>query len=142
MYIFYVLTTYFNLVTTVQGLDQFRSGFLQQKSFMQNPQALQHLQFLTQQQQQQQQLLLQAQQNITSSSGEMDARRLRVLLSSRRDGQSNAFTDIIPSVGPSLQNMYSHVQPMETDMLMKVSSTYYLCYMHITAHTFTVALCM
>ncbi|KAM3328875.1 hypothetical protein ACQJBY_026151 [Aegilops geniculata] len=81
-----------------------------------NPQALQHLQFLTQQQQQ---LLLQAQQNITSSSGEMDARRLRVLLSSRRDGQSNAFTDIIPSVGPSLQNMYSHVQPMETDMLMK-----------------------
>ncbi|XP_048562265.1 transcriptional corepressor LEUNIG-like isoform X2 [Triticum urartu] len=101
------------------GLDQFRSGFLQQKSFMQNPQALQHLQFLTQQQQQQQQLLLQAQQNITSSSGEMDARRLRVLLSSRRDGQSNAFTDIIPSVGPSLQNMYSHVQPMETDMLMK-----------------------
>ncbi|VAH58284.1 unnamed protein product [Triticum turgidum subsp. durum] len=98
------------------GLDQFRSGFLQQKSFMQNPQALQHLQFLTQQQQQ---LLLQAQQNITSSSGEMDARRLRVLLSSRRDGQSNAFTDIIPSVGPSLQNMYSHVQPMETDMLMK-----------------------
>ncbi|EMS61864.1 Transcriptional corepressor LEUNIG [Triticum urartu] len=103
------------------GLDQFRSGFLQQKSFMQNPQALQHLQFLTQQQQQQQQLLLQAQQNITSSSGEMDARRLRVLLSSRRDGQSNAFTDIIPSVGPSLQNMYSHVQPMETDMLMKAS---------------------
>ena len=100
---------------------------------MQNPQALQHLQFLTQQQQQ---LLLQAQQNITSSSGEMDARRLRVLLSSRRDGQSNAFTDIIPSVGPSLQNMYSHVQPMETDMLMKVSSTYHLCY------TFTVALCM
>ncbi|VAH58273.1 unnamed protein product [Triticum turgidum subsp. durum] len=100
------------------GLDQFRSGFLQQKSFMQNPQALQHLQFLTQQQQQ---LLLQAQQNITSSSGEMDARRLRVLLSSRRDGQSNAFTDIIPSVGPSLQNMYSHVQPMETDMLMKAS---------------------
>lgn len=98
------------------GLDQFRSGFLQQKSFMQNPQALQHLQFLTQQQQQ---LLLQAQQNITSSSGEMDARRLRVLLSSRRDCQSNAFSDIIPSVGPSLQNMYSSVQPMETDMLMK-----------------------
>lgn len=65
-----------------------------------------------------------------------------MLLSSRRDCQSNAFSDIIPSVGPSLQNMYSSVQPMETDMLMKVRPTYYLCYMHITAHTFTAALCM
>ncbi|KAM0848703.1 hypothetical protein ACQ4PT_054212 [Festuca glaucescens] len=103
------------------GLDQLRSGYLQQKSFVQTPQALHHLQFLTPQQQQ---LLLQAQQNITSSSTEMDGRRLRMLLSSRnmvpgRDGQSNAFPEIIPSVGPSLQNMYSHGQRIETDMLMK-----------------------
>lgn len=103
------------------GLDQLRSGFLQQKAFMQSPQPLHHLQFLTPQQQQ---LLLQAQQNMTSSPGEMDSRRLRMLLSSRnmipgRDGQSNAFTEIIPSVGPSLQNMCSPVQRMETDMLMK-----------------------
>ncbi|XP_006643822.1 transcriptional corepressor LEUNIG-like [Oryza brachyantha] len=103
------------------GLDQLRSGFLQQKSFMQSPQPLHHLQFLTAQQQQ---LLLQAQQNMTSSPGEMDSRRLRMLLSSRnvvpgRDGQSNAYTEIIPSVGPSLQSMCSPVQRMETDMLMK-----------------------
>ncbi|KAF0916133.1 hypothetical protein E2562_000734 [Oryza meyeriana var. granulata] len=103
------------------GLDQLRSGFLQQKSFMQSPQPLHHLQFLTPQQQQ---LLLQAQQNMTSSPGEMDSRRLRMLLSSRnivpgRDGQSNAYTEIVPSVGPSLQNMCSPVQRMETDMLMK-----------------------
>uniref|UniRef100_A0A0E0BXZ7 LisH domain-containing protein n=2 Tax=Oryza meridionalis TaxID=40149 RepID=A0A0E0BXZ7_9ORYZ len=103
------------------GLDQLRSGFLQQKSFMQSPQPLHHLQFLTPQQQQ---LLLQAQQNMTSSPGEMDSRRLRMLLSSRnivpgRDGQSNAYTEVIPSVGPSLQNMCSPVQRMETDMLMK-----------------------
>jgi hypothetical protein len=39
-----------------------------------------------------------------------------------RDGPSNAFPEIIPSVGPSLQNMYSHGQRIETDMLMKVSS--------------------
>ncbi|XP_014754915.1 transcriptional corepressor LEUNIG isoform X1 [Brachypodium distachyon] len=103
------------------GLDQLRSGFLQQKSFMQSPQPLHHLQFLTPQQQQ---LLLQAQQNIASSPGEMDGRKLRMLLNSRnmfsgRDGQSNAFTEIIPSVGPSLQNIYSPVQLMETDILMK-----------------------
>ncbi|KAG8053226.1 hypothetical protein GUJ93_ZPchr0001g31078 [Zizania palustris] len=103
------------------GLDQLRSGFLQQKSFMQSPQPLHHLQFLTPQQQQ---LLLQAQQNMTSSPGEMDSRRLRMLLSSRnivpgRDSQSNPYTEIIPSVGPSLQNMCSPVQRMETDMLMK-----------------------
>uniref|UniRef100_A0A0D9UXG2 LisH domain-containing protein n=1 Tax=Leersia perrieri TaxID=77586 RepID=A0A0D9UXG2_9ORYZ len=105
------------------GLDQLRSGFLQQKSFMQSPQPLHHLQFLTPQQQQ---LLLQAQQNMTPSPGEMDSRRLRMLLSSRsivpgRDGQSNSYTEIIPSVGPSLQNVCSPVQRMETDMLMKVS---------------------
>uniref|UniRef100_A0ACD5VY33 Uncharacterized protein n=1 Tax=Avena sativa TaxID=4498 RepID=A0ACD5VY33_AVESA len=103
------------------GLDQLRSGYLQQKSFIQTPQALHHLQFLTPQQQQ---LLLQAQQNITSSSGEMDGRRFRMLLNSRnmvpgRDGQSNAFPEIIPSMGPSLQNMYSPVPRIETDMLMK-----------------------
>uniref|UniRef100_A0A0D9UXG1 LisH domain-containing protein n=1 Tax=Leersia perrieri TaxID=77586 RepID=A0A0D9UXG1_9ORYZ len=103
------------------GLDQLRSGFLQQKSFMQSPQPLHHLQFLTPQQQQ---LLLQAQQNMTPSPGEMDSRRLRMLLSSRsivpgRDGQSNSYTEIIPSVGPSLQNVCSPVQRMETDMLMK-----------------------
>ena len=37
-----------------------------------------------------------------------------------RDGQSNAFTEIVPSVGQSLQNMCLATQRAETDMLMKV----------------------
>ncbi|RLN24026.1 transcriptional corepressor LEUNIG-like isoform X1 [Panicum miliaceum] len=103
------------------GLEQLRSGFLQHKSYMHSPQPLQHqLQFLTQQQQ----LLLQAQQNMTSSPIEMDNRRLQMLFSSRnlvpgRDGQSNAFAEIIPSVGQSLQNLCLPTQRTETDMLMK-----------------------
>uniref|UniRef100_A0A0A9EB78 Uncharacterized protein n=1 Tax=Arundo donax TaxID=35708 RepID=A0A0A9EB78_ARUDO len=106
------------------GLEHLRSGFLQPKSFMQSPQPLHHIQFLTSQQQQ---LLLQAQQNVTSSPGEMDSRRLRMLFSSRnlvpgRDGQSNAFTENIPSVGPSLQNICSPAQCVETDMLMKIAA--------------------
>lgn len=129
---FFVFMMFYHLIITFQGLDQLRSGFLQQKSFMQSPQPLHHLQFLTPQQQQ---LLLQAQQNMTSSPGEMDSRRLRMLLSSRnivpgRDGQSNAYTEVIPSVGPSLQNMCSPVQRMETDMLMKVSFTCMFYYIH------------
>ncbi|KAL6848025.1 hypothetical protein ACP4OV_022153 [Aristida adscensionis] len=104
------------------GIEQFRTGFLQQKSFMQSPQSLHHLQFLTPHQQQ---LLLQAQQNITSSPGEIDSRHLQMLFSSGnlapgRDAQSNAFAEIIPSVGSSsLQNMYSPVQRMETDIVAK-----------------------
>lgn len=58
-----------------------------------------------------------------------------MLLSSRnivpgRDGQSNAYTEVIPSVGPSLQNMCSPVQRMETDMLMKVNFTCMFYYIH------------
>ncbi|RCV24923.1 hypothetical protein SETIT_5G125300v2 [Setaria italica] len=104
------------------GLEQLRSGFLQHKSYMHSPQPLQHqLQFLTPQQQQ---VLLQAQQNMTASPVEMENRRLRMLFSSRnlvpgRDGQSNAFTEIIPSVGQSLQNLCLPMQRTETDMLMK-----------------------
>jgi hypothetical protein len=90
---------------------------------MHSPQPLQHqLQFLTPQQQQ---ILLQAQQNMTSSPIEMDNRQLQMLFSSRnlvpgRDGQSNAFAEIIPSVGQSLQNFCLPTQRTETDMLMKV----------------------
>ncbi|KAL6626853.1 hypothetical protein ACP70R_030579 [Stipagrostis hirtigluma subsp. patula] len=106
------------------GVEQLRSGFLQHKSFMRSPHSLQHLQFLTPHQQN---LLLQAQQNMTSTPGEIDSRRLQMLLSGRnvvpgRDGQSNAFAEIIPSVGPSFQNMYSHIQRTETDMMAKVAA--------------------
>ncbi|RLM93019.1 transcriptional corepressor LEUNIG-like isoform X1 [Panicum miliaceum] len=106
----------------MKGLEQLRSGFLQHKSYMHSPQPLQHqLQFLTPQQQQ---ILLQAQQNMTSSPIEMDNRQLQMLFSSRnlvpgRDGQSNAFAEIIPSVGQSLQNLCLPTQCTETDMLMK-----------------------
>jgi hypothetical protein len=87
-------------------------------------QPLQHqLQFLTPQQQHAL-LQVQAQQNITSP-GDMDNRPLRMLFSSRnlvpgRDGQSNAFTEIVPSVDQSLQNMCLPMQRTKTDMLMKV----------------------
>ena len=113
------------LIVTIQGLEHLRSGFLQHKSYMHPAQPLQHqLQFLTQQQQQQILLQVQAQQNVISP-GDMDNRRLRMLFSSRnlvpgRDGQSNAFTEIVPSVGQSLQNMCLPMQRTETDMLMKV----------------------
>ncbi|WVZ72535.1 hypothetical protein U9M48_020975 [Paspalum notatum var. saurae] len=97
------------------GLEQFRTGFLQHKSYMHSAQPLQHqLQYLTPQQQQ---ILLQAQQNM-ASPGEMDNRRFRMPFGRNlvpgRDGQPNAFTEIIPSVGQPLQNMR-----MDTDMLMK-----------------------
>lgn len=107
----------------IQGLEQLRSGFLQQKAYMHSPQPLQHqLQFLTQQQQ----VLLQAQQDMTASSVEMDNRRFQMLFSRRdfvpgRDGRSNAFTEIIPTVGQSLQNMCLPMQGTDTDILMKVS---------------------
>ncbi|KAG0536273.1 hypothetical protein BDA96_03G049800 [Sorghum bicolor] len=106
------------------GLEHIRSGLFQHKSYMHQAQPLQHqLQFLTPQQQQQILLQVQAQQNVTSP-GDMDNRRLRMLFSSRnlvpgRDGQSNAFTEIVPSVGQSLQNMCLPTQRAETDMLMK-----------------------
>ncbi|AQK90552.1 Transcriptional corepressor LEUNIG [Zea mays] len=86
-------------------------------------QPLQHqLQFLTPQQQHAL-IHVQAQQNATSP-GDMDNRRLRMLFSSRnlvpgRDGQSTGFTEIVPSVGQSLQNMCLPMQRTETDMLMK-----------------------
>lgn len=107
---------------TVQGLEHLRSGFLQHKPFMQSPQPLHHLQFLTPQQQQ---LLIQAQQSMTSSPVDMESRRLRMFYGSRnlvpgRDVQLNSLAEIIPSGGPSLQNIGSTVQSVESDMLMKV----------------------
>ncbi|CAO2209671.1 unnamed protein product [Urochloa humidicola] len=91
------------------GLEQFRSGFLQHKSYMHSPQQLQHqLQFLTPQQQQ---VLLQAQQNMASSPVEMDNRRLRMLFNSR---------NLVPGRdGQSLQNLCLPTQRAETDMLTK-----------------------
>jgi hypothetical protein len=67
-----------------------------------------------------------------------------------RDGQSNTFPEIISSVGPSLQNMYSPGQRIETDMLMKVSSdlhmishcSYLHCsFKHVVSHFVSFLLC-
>ncbi|XP_064972663.1 transcriptional corepressor LEUNIG isoform X2 [Musa acuminata AAA Group] len=106
------------------GLDQLRSGILQQqKSFMQSPQPLHQLQFLSPQQQQQ--LLLQAQQNLTSpAAGDVDSRRLRMLLNNRnlvlgKDGQANSVGDVIPNVGSPLQSACPVLPRADTDMLMK-----------------------
>ncbi|RLM93399.1 Transcriptional corepressor LEUNIG [Panicum miliaceum] len=91
------------------GLEQLRSGILQQKSFIQNQQQLhQQIQMLTPQQQQQ--LMLQAQQNMSSpTSSDVDNRRLRMMLNSRnavlgRDGQTNSGTDIIPNIASPSQS--------------------------------------
>ncbi|CAO2203965.1 unnamed protein product [Urochloa humidicola] len=91
------------------GLEQLRSGILQQKSFIQNQQQLhQQIQMLTPQQQQQ--LMLQAQQNMSSpTSSDIDNRRLRMMLNSRnavvgRDGQTNSGSEIIPNIGSPSQS--------------------------------------
>ncbi|KAE8811448.1 transcriptional corepressor LEUNIG-like [Hordeum vulgare] len=91
-----------------QGLEQLRSGILQQKSFMQNQHQLQQqIQFLTPQQQQQ--LALQAQQNMTSpTSSDVDSRRLRMMFNNRnvvlgRDGQTTSGGEI-PNIGSPSQS--------------------------------------
>ena len=91
---------------------------------MQSPQPLHQLQFLSPQQQQQ--LLLQAQQNLTSpAAGDVDSRRLRMLLNNRnlvlgKDGQANSVGDVIPNVGSPLQSACPVLPRADTDMLMKV----------------------
>nr|XP_010925121.1 transcriptional corepressor LEUNIG isoform X2 [Elaeis guineensis] len=105
------------------GLDQLRSGILQQqKSFMQSPQQVQQLQFLSPHQQQ---LLLQTQQNLASpSAGDVDGRRLRMLLNNRnmllgKDGRSNNVGDVIPNVGSPMQTPCPVMPRADTDMLIK-----------------------
>eukprot|EP00268_Persea_americana_P050406 TRINITY_DN547_c0_g1_i6.p1 TRINITY_DN547_c0_g1~~TRINITY_DN547_c0_g1_i6.p1 ORF type:complete len:873 (+),score=200.00 TRINITY_DN547_c0_g1_i6:272-2890(+) len=104
------------------GLDQLRPGILQQqKSFMQSPQSFTQLQLLTPQQQ----LLIQAQQSTTSPAmGDVDSRRLRMLLSSRnmilgKDALSNAVGDVVQNVGSPMQAVCPVLPRSETDMLFK-----------------------
>ncbi|XP_074575000.1 transcriptional corepressor LEUNIG-like isoform X2 [Curcuma longa] len=103
------------------GLDQLRSGLLQQqKSFVQSPQSLQQLQFLSPHQHQ---LLLQANLN-SSAAADIDNRRLRVLLNSRnivlgKDGQSNVLNDVIPNVGSPMQSPSPLMPRTDSDLLMK-----------------------
>ncbi|KAM7493211.1 hypothetical protein LguiB_027820 [Lonicera macranthoides] len=108
------------------GLDQLRSGLLQQqKSFMQGPppQPFHQLQMLNPQHQQQ---LMLAQQNLTSPSsvGDVDSRRLRMLLNNRslsmgKDGLSNSVGgDVIQNLGSPLQAGLPRGDP---EMLLKAS---------------------
>lgn len=104
------------------GLDQLRSGILQQqKSFMQSPQPFHRLQFLSPQQEQ---LLLQAQQNLTMPSvGEIDSRKLRMLLGNRnvlgKEGQPSSIGDVISNAGLPMQTSCNMLPRTDTDMLIK-----------------------
>ncbi|KAE9459168.1 hypothetical protein C3L33_08928, partial [Rhododendron williamsianum] len=105
------------------GLDQLRSGLLQQqKSFMQGPHPYNQLQMLTPQHQQQ---LMLAQQNLTSPSGNDESRRLRMLLNNRsmslgKDGLTNPVGDVVPNIGSPLQAGCPVLPRGDPDMLLKV----------------------
>lgn len=114
-----------------QGLDQLRSGLIQQqKSFMPGSQPFHQLQMLTPQHQQQ---LMLAQQNLTSpSSNDVESRRLRMLLNSRgmslgKDGLSNSAGDVVPNVGSPLQ--HPALPRGDPDILLKVCSISFTCYL-------------
>ncbi|KAG6493101.1 hypothetical protein ZIOFF_048078 [Zingiber officinale] len=124
------------------GLDQLRSGLLQQqKSFVQSPQSLQQLQFLSPHQHQ---LLLQAQQNLNSSAAaDIDNRRLRMLLNNRnivlgKDGQSNVLNDVIPNVGSPMQSPSPLMPRTDSDLLMKSQNSNHLLQEKLAAVSMTV----
>ncbi|KAG5018665.1 hypothetical protein JHK87_014520 [Glycine soja] len=108
------------------GLEQLRSGLLQQqKPFMQAPQPFHQLQMLTPQHQQQ---LMLAQQNLASPSASEESRRLRMLLNNRniglnKDGLSNPVGDVVSNVGSPLQGGGPPFPRGDTDMLVKQSQT-------------------
>ncbi|CAJ1972127.1 unnamed protein product, partial [Sphenostylis stenocarpa] len=107
------------------GLEQLRSGLLQQQKppFIQSPQTFHQLPMLTPQHQQQ---LILAQQNLASPSGSDDNRRLRMMLNNRnmgvsKDGLSNPVGDVVSNVGSALQvGGGPAFQRSDTDLLMKV----------------------
>ncbi|KAG5048448.1 hypothetical protein JHK85_009551 [Glycine max] len=105
------------------GLEQLRSGLLQQqKPFMQAPQPFHQLQMLTPQHQQQ---LMLAQQNLASPSASEESRRLRMLLNNRniglnKDSLSNPVGDVVSNVGSPLQGGGPPFPRGDTDMLMKL----------------------
>ncbi|OMO57960.1 Regulator of chromosome condensation, RCC1 [Corchorus olitorius] len=85
------------------GLEQLRSGLLQQpKSMIQPSQPFNQLQL-------QQQLLLQAQQNLSSpSANDLECRKLRMLLNNQiiglgKDGPMSSLGDLVPKVGSPMQ---------------------------------------
>ena len=120
----YLSSSSYVLFVSLQGLDQLRSGLLQQpKSFMPGPQPFHQLQMLTPQHQQQ---LMLAQQTLTSpSANDVESRRLRMLLNNRsmsmgKDALSISVGDVVPNIGSPLQ---AAVLPRtDPEILMKVST--------------------
>ncbi|XP_052488542.1 transcriptional corepressor LEUNIG isoform X2 [Gossypium raimondii] len=85
------------------GLDQLRSGLLQQqKTLIQTSQPFSQLQL-------HQQLLLQAQQNLSSpSANDFESRKMRMLLNNQimglgKDVPLNSLGDVVPKVGSPMQ---------------------------------------
>ncbi|KAH7524731.1 hypothetical protein FEM48_Zijuj06G0150600 [Ziziphus jujuba var. spinosa] len=107
------------------GLDQLRSGLLQQqKPYIQAPQPFHQLHMLTPQHQQQ---LMLAQQNLSSPSASDDSRRLRMLLNNRnmgigKDSLSNSVGDVVPNVGSPIQAGGPHLhRDTETQIKLKMA---------------------
>ncbi|GMI97695.1 ROTUNDA 2, LEUNIG [Hibiscus trionum] len=101
------------------GLDQLRSGLLQQqKTMIQSSQPFSQLQL-------QQQLLLQAQQNLSSpSANDFESRKMRMLLNNQimglgRDGQLNSLGDVVPKVGSPMQIGSPVLSRGDTDISVK-----------------------
>ncbi|KAK8595645.1 hypothetical protein V6N13_000345 [Hibiscus sabdariffa] len=102
------------------GLDQLRSGLLQQqKTMIQSSQPFSQLQL-------QQQLLLQAQQNLSSpSANDLESRKMRMLLNNQimglgRDGQLNSLGDVVPKVGSPMQIGSPALSRGDTDISVKL----------------------
>ncbi|CAA3004385.1 Hypothetical predicted protein [Olea europaea subsp. europaea] len=106
------------------GLDQLRSGLIQQQeSFIQGPQPFHQLQMLTPQHQQQ---LLLAQQNLTSpSASDVESRRLRMLhnnqnMSIGKDSLLNSVGRVVPNIGSPMQAGGPIFPRADEEMLMKM----------------------
>ncbi|KAE8682873.1 Transcriptional corepressor LEUNIG [Hibiscus syriacus] len=102
------------------GLDQLRSGLLQQqKTLIQSSQPFSQLQL-------QQQLLFQAQQNLSSqSANDFESRKMHMLLNNQimglgKDGQLNSLGDVVPKVGSPLQIGSPGLSHGDVDMSVKL----------------------
>ncbi|KAI4335796.1 hypothetical protein L6164_014406 [Bauhinia variegata] len=100
------------------GLDQLRSGLLQQNTLMQSLQPFSQLSL-------QQQLMLQAQQNLASSSvDDLESTKLRMLLNNQnmglgKDGQSNPVGDLVPNIGTPVQVNSPLLPHLDSNVLLK-----------------------
>ncbi|KAE8658270.1 Transcriptional corepressor LEUNIG [Hibiscus syriacus] len=104
----------------LKGLDQLRSGLLQQqKTIIQSSQPFSQLQL-------QQQLLLQAQHNLSSSSAnDFESRKMRMLLNNQimglgKDGQLNSLGNAVPKVGSPMQIGSPVLSHGDADMSVKL----------------------